>query len=100
MVVNEFAETFFMNSLSIVTSMFIFPLTDAKKWKDMFEEAKTIVVTECELYKTVTDGKYYITCLIFNCKGLTYWLYPFLHLNNVSLNLFMRRSITSIVTPE
>lgn len=44
--------------------MFIFPLTDAKKWKDMFEEAKTIVATECELYKTVSDGKYYITCLM------------------------------------
>uniref|UniRef100_A0A1B6GUJ7 RanBD1 domain-containing protein n=1 Tax=Cuerna arida TaxID=1464854 RepID=A0A1B6GUJ7_9HEMI len=28
---------------------------NAKKWKDMFEEAKTIVATECDLYTKVPD---------------------------------------------
>jgi hypothetical protein len=27
-----------------------FLFTDAKKWKDKFEEAKVIVETQCELY--------------------------------------------------
>lgn len=32
-------------------------VSDAKKWKDMFEEAKTIVATECELYTKDFEGK-------------------------------------------
>jgi hypothetical protein len=33
-----------------LTYLKIFKCTDAKKWKDTFEEAKMIVETQCELY--------------------------------------------------